>query len=83
MERASAAAVDLLDLGLSYGLLTKTGAFFSYNDTRVGHGRDNARVFLEENAEIADELERRIREVAMTHPGPVAAAAAVEEDEEE
>jgi len=63
----------ILDLGTSMGLITKTGAFFSYNDTRIGHGRDNSRIFLEENEEIAREIEMRIREMAMTHPAPVAA----------
>ena len=73
----------LLDLGLSYGLITKTGAFFSYHDTRIGHGRDNSRVFLEENKEIAEELERRIREMAMAAAGATAATAVTEEAEEE
>jgi len=72
----------LLDLGTTYGLITKTGAFFSYNDARLGHGRDNARVFLEENAEIADEIERRIREVGMAPVGDVAPLA-IEEDPDE
>jgi recombination protein RecA len=57
---------SLLDLGIAHGIITKTGAFFSYNDARLGHGRDNARVFLDENVEIADEIEGRIREIAMT-----------------
>ena len=72
----------ILDLGIAMGLINKTGAFFSYNDTRIGHGRDNARVFLEENMEIAQEIEQRIRELAMTHPGPVAEVGAVGKDEE-
>ena len=70
----------LLDLGTTYGLITKTGAFFSYNDARLGHGRDNARVFLEENAEIADEIERRIREVGLA---PVEAMTPHEIEEED
>jgi len=61
----------ILDLGLEHGFITKTGAFFSYNDVRIGHGRDNARVFLDENTEIAAEIEGRIREVAMVKPGVV------------
>lgn len=76
----------ILDLGIAMGLITKTGAFFSYNDTRIGHGRDNARVFLEENLEIAQEIEQRIRELAMVHPGPVVegnAAGAGDETEED
>lgn len=73
----------ILDLGLEHGLITKTGAFFSYNDTRIGHGRDNARAFLDENAEIADELEQRIREVAMTSPGIVVSETRPDDDVDE
>ena len=72
----------LLDLGIAYGLITKTGAFFSYNDARLGHGRDNARVFLEANEEIAQEIEVRIREVGMVKPGAVATSNPLNEDEE-
>jgi recombination protein RecA len=73
-------SAGILDLGIEHGLITKTGAFFSYNDTRIGHGRDNARLALEENTELADELERRIREVAMGTPGPVVVAPLDDED---
>jgi recombination protein RecA len=73
----------LLDLGVAMGLITKTGAFFSYNDARLGHGRDNARVFLEENKEIAQEIDQRIREMAMAHPTePVVDTGAAEDDED-
>ncbi|HEX2948046.1 MAG TPA: recombinase RecA [Armatimonadota bacterium] len=57
----------ILDLGVELGLINKTGAFFSYNDTRIGHGRDNARVFLDENPEIAQDIEQQIRQMAMTN----------------
>lgn len=62
-------ASAILDLGTEHGLITKSGAFFSYNDARIGHGRDNARVFLEEHPEVAAELESRIRDLTMTVPG--------------
>ncbi len=75
-------ASGILDLGLERGLITKTGAFFSYNDTRIGHGRDNARVFLEENKEIAEEIEGRIREMAMSKAEPIAPTVIPSEDEE-
>jgi len=72
----------LLDLGVEMGLITKTGAFFSYNDARIGHGRDNARVFLEENKEIAQEIDQRIREMALTQAGPLAEVVLPDEDDE-
>ncbi len=53
---------DLLDLGLETGIVTKSGAFFSLGDTRLGQGRENARAFLEENPEIAGQLESEIRQ---------------------
>jgi len=52
---------DLLSLGLQLGLISKSGAFFSYGDIRLGQGRENARAFLSENPEIAVELEQKIR----------------------
>jgi len=54
----------LLDLGVNMDLIKKSGAFFAYGDTKLGQGRDNARIFLEENSEIADALEKQIRQKA-------------------
>jgi recombination protein RecA len=51
----------LLDKGLELELISKSGAFLSYGDTRLGQGRENARAFLEENADVADEMEAEIR----------------------
>ena len=73
----------ILDLGLQYGFIAKTGAFFSYNDTRIGHGRDNARVFLDDNLDVAGEIERKIREVAMAAPGSIVPVVVPEPEEED
>jgi len=51
----------LLDVGLEMGLLKKSGAFFSYGETRLGQGRENAKEFLRQNPEIRDQIEREIR----------------------
>ena len=51
----------IIDLGTELGLVTKSGAFFSYGDVRLGQGRENARQFLREHPEIAQEIEQRIR----------------------
>jgi recombination protein RecA len=60
----------LLDLSVELGLVKKTGAFFSYGDTRLGQGRENAREFLKKNPEIAQELERLIRQQTLAdRPG--------------
>lgn len=51
----------VLDLGVESGIITKSGTWFTYGDIRLGQGRENARTFLEEHPEIADEIESRIR----------------------
>lgn len=51
----------ILDLGLELGLLTKSGAFFSYGDVRLGQGRENAKQYLCDHPELAQEIEQRIR----------------------
>lgn len=60
----------LLDLGVGIGLLQKTGAFYSFGDTRLGQGRENARDYLTEHKEVAQEIERQIRAVAFPHQSP-------------
>jgi len=52
----------LIDLAVELGLVKKSGAFFSYGETRLGQGRENARDFLKKNPEIAQEIERLIRQ---------------------
>ena len=59
---------NLIDLGAELGLLTKSGAFFSYGDVRLGQGRENVRLFLKEHPEIAQEIEQRIRASAVSVP---------------
>ncbi len=58
----------ILDLGIELGLITKSGAFFSYGDVRLGQGRENARQFLVANQDVAWELEQRIRASASADP---------------
>src|SRR3989475_4639806 len=50
----------ILDLALEHNLITKSGSFFAYGDTRLGQGRNNAKGFLRENPEIAKQLEEKI-----------------------
>ncbi len=52
---------NLIDLGLELGIVQKSGAFFSYGDVRLGQGRENARQHLIGHAELAQEIEQRIR----------------------
>lgn len=52
----------LIDLGLEYGFLTKSGAWFSYNDNKVANGREKMRDYLKEHSEVMAELDSRIRQ---------------------
>jgi recombination protein RecA len=56
---------DLIDLGVELGLIKKSGAFFSWGDTRLGQGRENAKNFLIQKPEIAKEIEQKVRASAM------------------
>ncbi|ABQ66880.1 DNA recombination/repair protein RecA [Rhizorhabdus wittichii DC-6] len=52
---------ELLDLGVKAGLVEKSGAWFSYDSIRIGQGRENSKVYLRENPEVAAKLEAAIR----------------------
>ena len=52
---------ELIDLGVKAGIVDKAGAWFSYNGEKIGQGRENAKIFLKEHPEIADEIENKIR----------------------
>jgi len=57
---------NLIDLGVTLELVKKTGAFFSYGDIRLGQGRENAKQYLSQNPELAQEIEQQIRASAVT-----------------
>lgn len=58
---------NLIDLGAELGLVSKSGAFFSYGDVRLGQGRENVKQFLRQHPEIAQDIEGRIRASAGGH----------------
>ena len=53
---------DILDLGVNMKFVAKSGAWFNYGDVRLGQGRDNAKTFLKDNPEVAEEIEKKIRD---------------------
>lgn len=55
---------ELIDLGEAFGLIKKSGSWFSYGEERLGQGRENIRKFLKENRSLAEEIEKKIRELA-------------------
>jgi recombination protein RecA len=58
-------AGDLLDLAAQFDIVDKRGAFYSFGETRLGQGRENAKEFLRQNAEIAEQIEGTLREKAL------------------
>jgi len=69
---------ELVDLGVEHKLVVKSGAWYSYGDVRLGQGRENAKTFLRENPDLADELEGKLRDALGLKKRPAAAAAADE-----
>ena len=53
---------EILDLGVQYGIIKKSGSWFSYGDSKLAQGRDAAKRIVEDNPELADELEQKIME---------------------
>ncbi len=52
---------DLIELGVAHKIVDKSGSWYSYGDIRLGQGRENTRLFLRDNTDLADEIERKIR----------------------
>ncbi len=69
---------ELIELGVKAGIVEKAGSWFSYESTRIGQGKENARNFLKENVAIAKEIEDKIR----ASTGAIAAVASKSEAEE-
>ena len=75
---------ELIDVGVKLGIVQKSGAWFNYGDVRLGQGRDNAKQFLKDNPEIANDIEGQIRAnadklYASRRPAGKGAAAKAEE----
>jgi recombination protein RecA len=71
---------ELIDLGVAAGVVEKSGAWFSYNGQRIGQGRENAKTFLKDNAPIAAEIEKAIRQNAGIVAGHMMDGSAPAED---
>lgn len=52
---------EIVDLGVKFDIVEKSGAWFSYNSVRIGQGRENSKQYLKDNPKIADEIEQKIR----------------------
>ena len=74
---------ELIDLGVKGGFVEKSGSWYSYGDERIGQGRENAKVFLSENKDMACDIEAKIREshgLKFERPADVAAPSSKDED---
>ena len=61
---------ELIDLGVANGIVEKAGAWYSYEKDRIGQGKENSRAFLLEHPEMAEEIERRLREMLLPKKTP-------------
>jgi len=69
---------EIIDLGVDAKIVEKSGAWYSYNGEKIGQGKDNAREFLRENPDIANEIENKVRVALGVAPLNSAAVEAVE-----
>ena len=74
-------AGELIDLGVKAGIVEKSGAWYSHDSQRIGQGKENARLFLKANPDIADAIETRIRQNAGLLAEAMAGAPTEEPDE--
>ncbi|MEJ8548347.1 recombinase RecA [Brevibacillus borstelensis] len=76
---------SILDIGAEIDVVQKSGAWYSFNEERLGQGRENAKIYLKENPAIAAQIEAKVREYYSLHPGSIPATDPVidpEQDEE-
>jgi len=59
---------ELIDLGVKNGMIEKAGAWYSYNEERIGQGKDNVRTFLKEHPEMAEDIDKRLRDALLPRP---------------
>jgi len=67
---------SLLDCAVKYDLIKKSGAWYSYNDEKIGQGRDNTRLYLEQHPEFAKEVEAKLRQMILPGREPAAKTSA-------
>ncbi|MBC7451920.1 MAG: recombinase RecA [Cytophagales bacterium] len=74
---------EIIDLGVELGVINKAGSWFSYEGTKLGQGRDSVKTIFLDNPEMADEIEKKIRQKVQVSGAPLAAMEEKEEFEEE
>ncbi|WP_026974136.1 recombinase RecA [Alicyclobacillus contaminans] len=71
---------SMIDIATDIDVIQKSGAWYSYNDERLGQGRENAKQFLKEHPEVADEIEQKIREAFQLGTANLVSAAPVDDE---
>ena len=74
---------DILDLAAAVGIISKSGAWYAYEGTKIGQGRENAKTYLRENPEFCSMVEAMVREHYFSHPEDVAEADMSDVEDEE
>jgi recombination protein RecA len=74
---------EILDIGVTYEIVKKSGSYYSYDDERLGQGRDNAKQFLHEHPEMMEKLNQQVREAIFQHnKSTTPMAMSIDEDDE-
>jgi recombination protein RecA len=71
---------EIIDIGVEHGIIQKSGSWFSYNGTKLGQGRDSVKQILQDNPEMADELEAKIKDKVMEGPAVKTKPAVTDEE---
>ncbi|MDO5539717.1 MAG: recombinase RecA [Eubacteriales bacterium] len=74
---------DVLDLAANLGVINKSGAWYAYNDAKIGQGRENAKIYLKENPSVMAEVEEKVREHYGLQPDEILAEAAQSKETKE
>ena len=74
---------ELVDLGVTAGVVEKSGSWYSYNGERIGQGRDNAKLFLKGNPDMANAIEAAIRANSGLIAAKITDGTVKDEDDEE
>ena len=71
----------ILDMAIELGIANKSGSWFTYGDTRIGQGRENAKAFLDEHLDVMLEMEKKVRDIAIPEKLPASPEADVTEED--
>ncbi|AMV20060.1 recombinase RecA [Planctomyces sp. SH-PL14] len=82
-SRGISLEADVLDMAVVDKIIQKMGSWFAYGETKIGQGRDKARVFLEENPKLLAEIREKVLKNRLANPGAVDAAGEKEEEDED